>query len=84
MRMKKRLGVRFDLAALIINISHVLNVKSFQIQMIVKCSTILLQKFSRSYFDLIEQDVLIRLKRLVFRVMLKRWLSKTFNPLNDN
>lgn len=60
MRMKKRLGVRFDLVALTINILHVLNAKSFQIQMLARCLTILCQKLLRSSFDPTEQHALIK------------------------
>jgi hypothetical protein len=40
MKTIKPLGARFALVASIINIRHVLNVKSFQIQMVARCSTI--------------------------------------------
>ena len=50
MKIIKRLGARFALVVSIINIRHVLNVKSFQIQMVARCSTILCQKLLRSYF----------------------------------
>jgi hypothetical protein len=57
MKTIKRLGARFVLVASVINIRHVLNAKSFQIQMIVKCSTILSQKLLLSYFGQTGQHV---------------------------
>jgi len=50
MKTIKRLGARFAFVASVINIRHVRNVKSFQIQMIARCSTILFRKLLLSYF----------------------------------
>jgi len=50
MKMQKRLGARFVLAAPSAIIHHALNAQSFQIQMNARCSTILYQKLLPFYF----------------------------------
>ena len=55
MKMKKHPGVRFDRVANTANIRHVLTAANFQIQMIVKNSTISFQRYLDIYFSLTEQ-----------------------------
>jgi hypothetical protein len=57
MKTIKRLGARFALVASIAIIHHAPNVRSFQIQMGARCSTILYQKYLLSYFGQTGQPV---------------------------
>jgi hypothetical protein len=57
MKTIKRLGARFALVASIAIIHHAPNVRSFQIQMGARCSTILYQKYLLSYFGQTGQHV---------------------------
>lgn len=84
MTMKRQPGVKFESAAWIINIHHVLIAQNFLSLMNASSSTISCQRSLRLSFGPIERPVFKRSKKSVFRPTQRIWPSRNFNRLNES
>ena len=84
MKTKKRPGARCDPAAWIMDTLPVPDAGKSKIRDPARCSTISHPKFSGLYSDPTGQHVSIKLKKLEFRAMHKRWPGRNVSPLKGD